>query len=66
MDEPLFLIGDAARVLKRSVQMVRQYEKAGRLPAQRTPDGTRLFKESDVRRLAVALGAEQPNETARS
>ncbi len=56
MDEPeFFLTGDAARTLKRSVQRVRQYEKSGRLPAQRTPDGTRLFRVADVQRLAQEL-----------
>ena len=56
MEEPVFLLtSDVARALKRSVQSVRHYERSGRLPAQRTPDGTRLYRADDVRRLAQEL-----------
>ncbi|MDA2911410.1 hypothetical protein MYX04_10815 [Nitrospiraceae bacterium AH_259_D15_M11_P09] len=54
------LTGDAARMLHRSVQMVRTYERTGRLPAVRAADGTRLFKESDVRKLATELARQRP------
>ncbi len=59
MEDPVFLLtGDVARALKRSVQSVRHYEKSGRLPAQRTPDGTRLYREADVQRLAQELAGK--------
>jgi excisionase family DNA binding protein len=47
---------DAARLLHRSVDRVRGYEREGKLPAQRTRSGQRLFKASDVDRLAKQLG----------
>lgn len=46
---------DAARRLNRSVDRVRAYEREGKLPAQRTRSGQRLFKASDVDRLAGQL-----------
>ncbi len=56
MEKPVFLLtSDVARALKRSVQSVRHYERSGRLPAQRTLDGTRLYREADVQRLAQEL-----------
>lgn len=55
MDE-LLTTSDAARLLLRSVDRVRDYERTGKLPAQRTRSGQRLFKMSDVERLAKELG----------
>lgn len=55
MDE-LLTTSDAARGLLRSVDRVRDYERTGKLPAQRTRSGQRLFKTSDVERLAKELG----------
>mgnify|MGYP001567081184 FL=1 len=55
MDE-LLTTSDAARLLLRSVDRVRDYERTGKLPAQRTRSGQRLFKTSDVERLAKELG----------
>ena len=51
------MVGEAARMLKRSVEMVRKYERAGKLPAIRVNKGHRLFRESDVRKLATELEA---------
>jgi len=53
----LLTTGDAARVLNRSADRVRDYEREGRLPAQRTRSGQRLFNASDVDRLARRLGS---------
>jgi excisionase family DNA binding protein len=50
---------DAAKLLGRSVERVRDYEREGRLPAQRTQSGQRLFKLSDVERLAKELGVKK-------
>ena len=57
MAEQFLLVSGAGRVLQRSSQTVRNYEKLGKLQAQRTADGTRLFRESDVRKLAQELAA---------
>lgn len=54
MDE-LLTTSDAAKLLNRSVDRVRDYEREGKLPAQRTRSGQRLFKESDVEHLAKQL-----------
>ena len=56
MDE-LLTTSDAARQLKRSVDRVRDYDREGKLPAQRTRSGQRLFKASDVDRLSKQLGS---------
>lgn len=43
---------DAAKLLKCTPENVRALERRGRLPALRTPSGVRIFRASDVRRLA--------------
>lgn len=53
--EELLTTSDAARELKRSADRVRDYEREGRLPAQKTRSGQRLFKACDVERLANEL-----------
>jgi excisionase family DNA binding protein len=50
---------EAAKVLDRSADTVRVYERTGKLPAQKTKRGQRLFKASDVARLAQQLGKIQ-------
>lgn len=54
MDE-LLTTADAAKLLNRSVDCVRNYERAGKLPAIKTRSGQRLFKISDVDGLAKRL-----------
>ena len=54
MDQ-LLTTSDAARELNRSVDRVRDYEREGKLPAQKTRSGQRLFNASDVNRLAKRL-----------
>lgn len=58
MDE-LLTTSDAARQLNRSVDCVRDYERKGKLPAQKTRSGVRLFKTADVDRLARQLGSDK-------
>ena len=58
MDQ-LLTTSDAARLLKRSPDRVRDYEREGRLPAQKTRSGQRLFKVSDVERLAQEIGEKR-------
>jgi excisionase family DNA binding protein len=73
MGEPhaddLMTTGEAARVLGVSADMVRWLEREGRLPAQRTTNGVRLFRRGDVEKLAAerarAAGATS-NEGARA
>lgn len=55
--EELLTTRDAAKQLDRSVERVRDYERTGKLPSQRTRSGQRLFKASDVDRLAKQLGS---------
>lgn len=50
----LMTTGEAARVLGLSPDMVRLLERNGRLPAQRTANGLRLFRRVDVEGLAAA------------
>jgi DNA-binding transcriptional MerR regulator len=49
------MTGETARLLGRSVEMVRIYEKTGRLPAVRTGSGIRLFNVDDVEKLRDEL-----------
>lgn len=56
MDELLSTL-DAAKVLDRSVERIRDYEREGKLPSQRTRSGQRLFKLSDVVALAKQMEA---------
>ena len=53
--DSLMMTGDAARTLERSVEMVRQYVQAGKLPAIRTAGGKLVFREEDVREFAQKL-----------
>lgn len=55
----LLMASEAARILNRSAEGVRYYERTGKLPAVRTADGTRLFLRSDVERFAVELRAKE-------
>jgi excisionase family DNA binding protein len=51
--EQLLSAADAARLLGVVPATVRQMERDGRLPAQRTAGGMRLFRREDVERLAA-------------
>ncbi len=55
MQDQLLFVSDAARLLGRSTQTVRNYVERGKLPAVRAVGGIRLFKESDVQKLAEEL-----------
>lgn len=47
--ERLLTPGQVAQLLHVSVASVRGYERAGKLPAVRTPGNHRRFREQDVR-----------------
>jgi len=50
---------DAAKILNVTPNTVRDLERRGRLPAERTASGTRLFKQADVERLAAERAAQR-------
>jgi excisionase family DNA binding protein len=50
----ILLTSEVAHALGCSEQTVRALERSGRLPAQRTTKGVRLFDEADVARVAEA------------
>jgi DNA-binding transcriptional MerR regulator len=54
-DDALLFASGAAKILNRSAEAVRLYERTGKLRAIKTADGTRLFRESDVQKLAAKL-----------
>ncbi len=60
-------VADAARLLGVVPATVRQMERDGRLPAQRTAGGMRLFRREDVERLvaqrAKAGQRSEPDES---
>jgi excisionase family DNA binding protein len=51
--DDLMTTGEAARLLDLSPDGVRWIEREGRLPAQRTTNGQRLFRRGDVEALAA-------------
>jgi excisionase family DNA binding protein len=61
----LMTMGEAARVLGLSPDMVRLLERDGRLPAQRTTNGFRLFRRGDVEKLAAERARDARNDRPR-
>ena len=55
MEEQLLMVTGAAKILGRSSATVRWYANSGRLRSVRADNGTRLFRETDVQRLAQEL-----------
>jgi DNA-binding transcriptional MerR regulator len=47
-NDELLMVSSAAKLLNRSAECVRFYERTGKLRAIRTADGTRLFRRADV------------------
>lgn len=49
-----YSIGEAAKELSLTVYTLRYYDKEGLMPfVDRTPSGTRVFKESDIEALKI-------------
>lgn len=48
----LLTTSDAARLVGVSKDTIRLWERRGKLPAERTPGGVRLFQRADVEALA--------------
>jgi len=57
--DPFLMTNDAAKILKKSADRVRDLESSGKLPALRTLSGQRLFRREDVERLAAQLANPQ-------
>lgn len=53
---------DVARRLNCSPETVRYLERTNRLPAERTPSGHRIFKASDVEKLAAEREQKRRNK----
>lgn len=62
--EQLLSTSDAAKILNVSPDMVRYLERRGKLPAQYTLAGTRIFRLEDVERLARERSALEPPSDA--
>jgi excisionase family DNA binding protein len=64
--DDLMTTGEAARVLGLSTDMVRWLEREGRLPAQRTTNGLRLFRRADVEKLVAERARGNANDETSS
>ena len=60
--DEFLMVTDSAKILDRSAQTVRFYERTGKLAAIRTADGTRLFRRSDVEALAAKLSRTESGD----
>ena len=56
---------DVALLLKCSTEYVRQLEKAGKLTAERTPSGRRIFRADEVKRLATERERQKDKRVAK-
>ncbi len=54
-NKDMLRVSEAAKILGISPQTLRNWEKSGRITAQRSPGGQRYYRLSEVRRLAVDL-----------
>ena len=54
----LLMVTDATRILGKSSETVRHYERTGKLPAMKTANGRRLFREDDVKELARTMASK--------
>lgn len=57
--DELYLVGDVSRELGRCDRTVRSLDRTGKLPAMRTPDGTRIWRRSDVLRFKSTYAPQQ-------
>lgn len=54
-DDDLLSTGQAARRLQVSIDTIRRWGEAGRLPMVKTPTGNRRFRRADVEALLVPV-----------
>ncbi|PYP82684.1 MAG: hypothetical protein DMF61_25820 [Blastocatellia bacterium AA13] len=59
MSNGLLMTIDVSKRLGCSVELVRNLARSGRLPCETTPSGRRVYKASDVERLAAAREREK-------
>ena len=55
MEDTIILTLEAAQIIGKGPATVHWYNKHGKLPAMRTTKGVRLFRKSDVEKLAQEL-----------
>jgi DNA-binding transcriptional MerR regulator len=60
----IVLTAEAARIAGVSAMTIRYWEQTGRLRAEKTTNGTRLFKRCDVIRLAEARARDHARPTS--
>ena len=51
LEQYTITVSEAGRMMNKSAESIRAYERAGKLPAIKTASGMRLFRESDSRAL---------------
>lgn len=54
MESQWLTVNDVARIVRRTTETVRNWERAGRLEAIRTAGGIRLFRREAVARFVAA------------
>ena len=54
-DDDLLTAGQAARQLQVSIDTVRRWGEAGKIPMLRTPTGNRRFRRSDVEAVLIPI-----------
>jgi excisionase family DNA binding protein len=54
-----FLVSEAARELRCSAETVRELDRRAQIKAERTPGGTRIFTDEDLRRLKEERAAQR-------
>jgi hypothetical protein len=59
MGAPILTTADTARMLERNENTVRRWTDTGRLKAERTASGVRIFRRDEVEALAAELAAEK-------
>ncbi len=62
-DQPM-LLSDVSDVLDLGARRIYELEREGKLPAQRTPSGVRVWRRENVERLAAQRAQAQRARTA--
>lgn len=59
LNEKIMFIGEVVKRLSIHEQTIRDYERKGFLKLQRTPNKTRIFRESDITRINIIITLTQ-------
>lgn len=62
-DDDLLTVGQAARRLQVSIDTIRRWGEAGRLPMSKTPTGSRRFRRADVDAILKPVKTEAGSAT---